>query len=60
MRIWYRHSLFRRFVTGALMLDMAGSAMANPHGLTVQSGSATATVNGSQLTITASQNALLN
>jgi filamentous hemagglutinin family protein len=35
-------------------------ALANPTGLTVASGSATASQNGSRLTITASQNALLN
>jgi filamentous hemagglutinin family protein len=52
--------MLRRFFTGVLMLDMVMSAMANPHGMTVQDGSATATVSGSQLTIIASQNALLN
>lgn len=35
-------------------------ALANPQGLTVQSGTATAVVNGNQLTITASHNAFLN
>ena len=39
---------------------MAVNALANPQGMTVQGGSATATVNGSQLTITTSQNASLN
>ena len=56
----YCHPMLRRFFTGVLMLDMVMSAMANPHGMTVQDGSATATVSGSQLTIIASQNALLN
>ncbi|MGO8837523.1 MAG: beta strand repeat-containing protein [Limisphaerales bacterium] len=52
--------MFRQSITAILMLDMAMSALANPHGMTVQSGTATTTVNGSQLTITTSQNAALN
>ncbi len=44
----------------ALMVSLAGSSFANPAGLTVQSGTATATANGNQLNITASHNAFLN
>ena len=36
------------------------AAIANPTGLTVQSGAASATASGSQLQVTASQNAVLN
>jgi filamentous hemagglutinin family protein len=61
MQIVYRHSLFRRLVAAVLMLDVAGSAMANPTGMTVHGGSATATSSGSQLTVTTtSQSAFLN
>jgi filamentous hemagglutinin family protein len=60
MRTLYRHPMFRRLVAAVMLLDVAGSAMANPTGMTVRGGSATATVNGSQLTITTSQNASLN
>src|ERR1700690_3682203 len=56
----YRNSAFRRMVTGILTLGVALNAPANPHGMTVQRGFATATVNGSQLTIATSQNAFLN
>ena len=53
--------MFRRLVAAVLMLDVAGSAMANPTGMTVHGGSATATSSGSQLTITTtSQNTVLN
>jgi len=61
MRIWYRHSLFRRLVTAVLMLGVALDATANPTGMTVHGGSATATSSGSQLTVTTtSQSTLLN
>ncbi|MFZ0826129.1 MAG: filamentous hemagglutinin N-terminal domain-containing protein, partial [Verrucomicrobiia bacterium] len=60
MRKLHRHPICRRLIAGVLMLDLASNAMANPLGLTVSAGSATATVNGSQLTINASQNAFLN
>ena len=56
----YRHSMFRRLVAAVLMLSVALNATANPTGMTVHGGSATATSSGSQLTITTSQNALLN
>lgn len=42
------------------IFGLAINASANPTGMTVASGSATASQNGSQLTITASQNAYLN
>jgi hypothetical protein len=35
MRKLYRHPMFRRLVAAVLMLDVAGSAMANPTGMTV-------------------------
>ena len=61
MRILYRHSLFRRLVAGVLMLGVALDATANPTGMTVHGGSATATSSGSQLTVTTtSQNTFLN
>ena len=60
MRTLYRHPMFRRLAAAVLLLGVTLNAMANPQGMTVQSGSATATVNGSQLTITTSQNAFLN
>ncbi|HTY89318.1 MAG TPA: filamentous hemagglutinin N-terminal domain-containing protein [Candidatus Acidoferrum sp.] len=60
MKIWHRHHFFQRALAGMGWLGIALAATANPTGLTVQHGSATATVNGSQVTITASQNAFLN
>ena len=61
MRTLYRHPMFRRLVAAALMLDVRWSAMANPTGMTVHGGSATATSSGSQLTVTTtSQNTSLN
>lgn len=42
------------------MVCLARDAQANPGGMTVQQGSATTTVNGSQLNITVSQNTVLN
>ena len=44
----------------SLLLGLPLLALANPQGLTVQSGSASTVANGNQLTITASQNAFLN
>jgi len=43
-----------------LVLGMTFDVNANPHGMTVVSGSASATQNGSQLNITTSQSAFLN
>ncbi len=61
MRIHYRHSLFRRLVTGVIMVGVALNATANPTGMTVQGGSATAASSGLQLTVTTtSQNTVLN
>jgi filamentous hemagglutinin family protein len=61
MRKAYRHPMFRRLAAAVLMLDLTGSAMANPTGMTVHGGSATATSSGSQLTVTTtSQNTFLN
>ena len=48
-------------ITAALVAGAAVfRAAANPQGMTVQGGSASAVGNGSRLTITASQNAFLN
>ncbi|MGC3960030.1 MAG: filamentous hemagglutinin N-terminal domain-containing protein [Verrucomicrobiota bacterium] len=44
----------------SLLLGVPTLAWANPQGLTVQSGTATAATSGNQLTITASHNAFLN
>ncbi len=61
MRTVYHHPRFRRLVAAVLMLGIALDATANPTGMTVQSGSATATTSGSQFTVTTtSQNTLLN
>ncbi len=49
-----------RCVIGAVAIGIACGAVANPHGMTVGSGTATAATSGSQLTVTASQNAFLN
>ncbi len=53
-------SFNRHVVSTATMLGLAANALANPTGLTVSSGSASVSQSGSQLTITASQNAFLN
>ena len=45
---------------GIFIFGLALNAMANPTGMTVASGTATASQNGSHLNITASQNAFLN
>ena len=60
MRKLFRHSISRRLMAGVLLFGLAVNAMANPQGMSVQGGSATVTINGSQLTINTSQNAFLN
>ena len=61
MRTVYRHPRFRRLVAAVLMLGVALDATANPTGMTVHGGSATAASSGSQLTVTTtSQSAFLN
>ena len=45
---------------GVILLLLTRPAAANPTGLTVQSGSASAVASGSQLTVTAGNNAFLN
>ena len=55
-----RDSTFCRVVTGILAFGFVANMMANPTGMTVGRGSATVRQSGSQLTVTASQNALLN
>lgn len=49
-----------RAMPGLIFLLLSRQAEANPTGLTVQSGSATAAANGSRLTVTAGNNAVLN
>lgn len=44
----------------SFLLSLPTLVLANPQGLTVQSGTASAVVNGNQLTVTASHNAFLN
>ena len=55
-----RNSAFCRVVTGILAFGFAANMFANPTGMTVGRGSAHVRQSGSQLTVTASQNALLN
>jgi filamentous hemagglutinin family protein len=55
-----RNPAIRCVVTAAMIFALAANAPANPTGLTVGSGTATVNQSGSQLTITASQNAFLN
>jgi filamentous hemagglutinin family protein len=60
MHAWYRNSLFQQMVAIAFALGATLNALANPTGMTVQSGSATTVTSGSQLTITTGNSALLN
>ncbi len=55
-----RDSTLCRVVTGLLVCGLALNVLANPTGMTVGRGSATAHQSGSHLTVTASQNAFLN
>jgi filamentous hemagglutinin family protein len=55
-----RNSIFCRAVTGILAFGFGANVFANPTGMTVSHGSAIVQQNGSQLTVTASQNAFLN
>ena len=55
-----RESTLCRVVTGLLVFGFAANVLANPAGMTVARGSASAQQSGSQLTVTASQNAFLN
>jgi filamentous hemagglutinin family protein len=57
--IFMRAEQFSKFAV-ILIFGLACNAIANPTGMTVSSGSATASQNGPQLTVTASQNAFLN
>jgi filamentous hemagglutinin family protein len=58
--IFMRAKSFGRIAAGFFIFGLAFNAPANPAGMTVASGSASAAQSGSQLTITASQNAFLN
>ncbi len=51
---------FMQVCLAAVVFLFAVSAPANPYGMTVQSGTASAVANGNQLNITASHNAFLN
>ena len=55
-----RDSIFRRAVAALAVFSFTANALANPTGMTVQRGHATLTVNGSQLSITAGNGAVLN
>ena len=55
-----RDSMFCHVITGLLVFGFASNVLGNPTGMTVGRGSATAHQSGSQLTVTASQNAFLN
>ncbi len=60
MKIRYFDFLLWRLIAVASLSGFGCQALANPTGMTVQSGSASAAVNGPQLTVTTSQLALLN
>ena len=55
-----RDSALCRVLTGLLVFGFAVNVLANPTGMTVGRGSASARQSGSHLTVTASQNAFLN
>ncbi len=55
-----RHAPACRCAVSLFVAAFAAAALANPHGVTVISGTATTATSGSQLTVTASQNAFLN
>src|SRR5882757_6380884 len=55
-----RDSVLCRVITGLLTVGFAANVLANPTGMTVGRGTVTTTQSGSQLTVTASQNAILN
>ena len=59
MRILQSGFLFRRIAV-VLAVVLGRNAVANPTGMTVASGTATAQTSGSQLTVTTSQSAYLN
>lgn len=50
----------RRLYCGVIISMFGASAFANPHGMTVGSGSASSHTSGSTLTINTSQNTVLN
>src|SRR5882757_11450984 len=55
-----RDSTLYRVITGLLAFGFAANVLANPTGMTVGRGSASVHQSGSQLTVTAAQNAILN
>ncbi len=54
-----KSSILRRLI-GIFVSTLGANALANPHGMTVVSGSATSHANGSQLNINTSQTTVLN
>ena len=59
-KMFRRDSWLRRAVAALVIFSFTLNVLANPTGMTVQHGNATITVNGSQLTVTAGNNAFLN
>ncbi len=60
MKIRYFDYLLWRVLAGIWLLGLGWQAMANPTGMTVQSGSASLSASGSRLTVTTSQSVFLN
>lgn len=60
MKIRVFDGLLWHVVAGIWLFGSDWQSLANPTGMSVQSGSASAAVNGSRLTVTTSQSALLN
>jgi filamentous hemagglutinin family protein len=59
-KFFWRDTLLRRAVAAAVTFGFVANALANPLGMTVQSGIASLTSSGSQLTVTAGNGAVLN
>src|SRR5208282_1705462 len=60
MKIRHFKSLLWRVFAGVWLLGFGWQALANPTGMTVQSGSASLSASGPRLTVTTSQSAFLN
>src|SRR5882757_7534892 len=59
-KVFRRDSLWCRAVGAAAVFSFTLNVLANPTGMTVQSGAASMQLNGSTLTINAGNNAVLN
>ena len=59
-KIFRRDTLLRRCLAAGIVFNFTLNALANPTGMTVHSGSASASASGSQLTVTAANNTVLN